>query len=207
MKRDVVGAAMWVSFKALVAGGKPPKEVYVVPYRPQETMYVVPSDDIVIVVYSIAFENKVEQAIAKTFLQEIVISRKQSRDLMTAPSVTYTHEPPHELKTIKELAGKLAEDSKQKDFIGYVSLAVSKRNVEGGRLEKAVTLAEGYRSFLHYHVQVRARSRVQPVRTPAPDCTRALTTLRSRFPTAPAGDEIAGAYAHPAALIELAAGA
>ena len=35
------------------------------------------------VVYAIAFENHVEQAIARVFLQEIVISRRQSRDLMT----------------------------------------------------------------------------------------------------------------------------
>ena len=57
-------------------------------------MYVIPSNDIVVVVYAIAFDNAVEQAIAKVFLQEIVISRRQSRDLMTAPSVTYSQEPP-----------------------------------------------------------------------------------------------------------------
>lgn len=34
-----------------------------------------------------------------------------------------------------------------------MSLAVSKRIVESGRLEKAVTLVEGYRAFLLYHVQ------------------------------------------------------
>ena len=136
MKRDVVGAALWVSFKALLAGGKPPRTYYEVPYRPTETMYVVPSDDMVVVVYAIAFENHVEQAIAKVFLQEIVISRRQSRDLMTAPSVTYSHDPPHELKTIKEL--KL-EHFRDRDFIGYVSVAVSKRNVEAGRLEKQLS--------------------------------------------------------------------
>ena len=62
--------------------------------------------------------------------------------------VTFSHEPPHELKQISGLS--LAPPS---DFIGYLSLAVSKRIVEAGRLEKCVTLAEGYRSFLMYHVQ------------------------------------------------------
>ena len=34
-----------------------------------------------------------------------------------------------------------------------VCAAVPKRNVEGGKLEKVVTLVEGYRSFLMYHVK------------------------------------------------------
>jgi len=151
MKRDVVGAPLWVSFKALLGGVKPPRSHYVVPYRPAEHMYVVPSDDLVVICYSVLFDNHVEQAIAKVFLQEIVISRKQSRDLMAAPSVTYSQEPPHELKQIKQVELKAHQDPR---FIGYVSLAISKRIVEGpGKLEKCVTLAEGYRAFLMYHVQ------------------------------------------------------
>ena len=148
MKRDVVGAPMWVCFKALLAGTKPPRASYVIPYRPRESMYVIPSDDLVVVCYAVHFENHVEQAIAKVFMQEIVISRKQNKDLMTAPSVTFSHEPPHELKQVPGL--DLAQPA---DFIGYVSLAISKRIVEGGRLEKCVTLVEGYRAFLMYHVQ------------------------------------------------------
>ena len=151
LKRDVVGAPLWVSFRALLSGTKPPRSYYVVPYRPNETLYVVPSDDLVVVVYAIAFDNHVEQALARVFLQEIVISRRQSRDLMTAPSVTYSMEPPHELKAISGL--ELRPRADEPGFIGYVSLAVSKRIVESGRLEKVVTLTEGYRSFLMYHVQ------------------------------------------------------
>ena len=140
---------MWpAGFKALLAGTKPPRSSYVIPYRPKESMYVVPSDDLVVIVYAVNFENHVEQAIARVFLQEIVISRRQSRDLMTAPSVTYSHEPPHELKQIPGLQLQQPDN-----FIGYVSLAVSKRIVESGRLEKCVTLVEGYRAFLMYHVQ------------------------------------------------------
>lgn len=151
IKRDIIGAPLWVSFKALLAGGKPPRSHYVIPFRPKECIYVVPSDDLVVVVYQISFDNHVEQAIAKVFLQDIVISRRQSRDLMTAPSVTYSMEPPHELKGISPPAGQ--KPSTDANFIGYVSLAISKRIVESGRLDKVVTLTEGYRSFLMYHVQ------------------------------------------------------
>jgi len=148
MKRDVVGAPLWVSFKSLLGGSKPPRTHYVIPYRPHEVMYVVPSDDVVIVCYTVAFENHVEQAIAKVFLQNIDTARKQNRELMAAPSVTFTPDAPHELKSIAGL-----QLSTSANHIGYVSLAVSKRNIESNRLEKCVTLCEGYRSFLMYHVQ------------------------------------------------------
>lgn len=68
---------------------------------------------------------------------------------MTAPSVTYSADPPHELKSIQGLNLQQNSDN----FIGYVSLAISKRIVESGRLEKVVSLTEGYRTFLMYHVQ------------------------------------------------------
>jgi actin related protein 2/3 complex subunit 2 len=148
MKRDVMGAPLWVSFKALLAGTKPPKTHYVVPYKPDEPMYVVPSDDLVVVVYAIAFGDHVEQAVAKVFMHEIAVARRQNRELSTAPSVTFSTDPPHELKSIPGLGL-----STGKDFIGYVSLAISKRIVEGGRIEKAVTLCESYRAFLLFHVQ------------------------------------------------------
>ena len=64
--------------------------------------------------------------------------------------MTYSTDPPHELKAIPGLNLKPQNDA---NFIGYVSLAISKRIVESGRLEKVVTLTEGYRSFLMYHVQ------------------------------------------------------
>merc|ERR1711920_45043 len=152
IKRDVTAAPLWICFRALLDGSRVPRPHYVVHYRHDESMWVIPSpsaaSEPVVVVFALSFENQVEQAIAKAFLQEIEISRKQSRDLATAPNVTYTQEPPHELKTLRGV-----ELSTGKDFIGFVSLAVSKRIVEGGRLEKAVTLVEGYRAYLVYHVK------------------------------------------------------
>ena len=69
MKRDVMGAPLWVCFKALLEGSTPPRPHYAIHYRPEETMYIVPQRELVVVVFSIAFENQVEQAIAKVFLQ------------------------------------------------------------------------------------------------------------------------------------------
>ena len=63
----------------------------------------------VVVVFTIAFENAVEQAIAKVFLQEIEVTRRAARELATAPSVNFTTEPPHELKTITSLTPKTGQ--------------------------------------------------------------------------------------------------
>lgn len=148
IKRDVMGAPLWLCFKALLGGVRPPRPHYVIHFRPEETMWVVPQNDLVVVVFSIAFENQVEAAIARVFLQEIEISRRQSRDLATAPNVTYTQEAPQELKQLKDV-----DKSTGKNFIGFVSLAINKRIVDGDRLEKAVTLVEGYRAYLVYHIK------------------------------------------------------
>jgi len=149
MKRDVVGAPFYVCLSALRDGSRAPRAHYVLNYRPNECMYVVPSNDLVVVVYSICFDDPIERAIAKVFLQEIEISRKQSRDLATAPSVTYTQDPPHELKMLRLDVKAPTSES----FIGFVSLAISKRNVEGDKLNKVMSLVEGYRTYLMYHVQ------------------------------------------------------
>eukprot|EP00908_Phaeocystis_cordata_P027320 Transcript_9875.p2 GENE.Transcript_9875~~Transcript_9875.p2 ORF type:complete len:309 (-),score=149.69 Transcript_9875:156-1082(-) len=175
MKRDVLGAPLWVSFGALMTGARPPRQFYVVNYRPQEAMYVIPGDDMVVVVYSIAFENQVEQAIAKVFLQEIEVTRRNNRDLAVGPSVNFTTEPPHELKMIKGITPKIPQN-----FIGFVSLAVSKRNIEGpGKLEKAVGLAEAYRSYMVFHVKATKSQMHTRIRT---RCANWLQVLNRAMP-------------------------
>ena len=185
MARDVLGAPLWECLRCLEKEMPPPKPSYTIPYRGNENMYIVPSSDLCVVVYSFAFENAVEQprarpparprrarrrpaaspprrppppphsplrrpppsqAIAKVFCQEIEITRRQSRDLATAPSVAFTVDPPRELQG-------MSLPKAPANFIGYVSLAISKRNVEGGRLEKVVGLAQSYRAFLVLHIK------------------------------------------------------
>ena len=72
---------------------------------------------------------QVEQAIARAFLQEIEISRRQSRDLAVAPSVTYTTDPPRELKMLKGVTIKSKGDCAH--FIGFVSLGALVREIKG----------------------------------------------------------------------------
>ena len=79
MKRDVLGAPLWVCFKALLEGSLPPRQHYVVHYRPEETMFIIPANDLVVVVFSMCFDNPVEQAIVRTFLQARPLTRAPLR--------------------------------------------------------------------------------------------------------------------------------
>ena len=47
MKRDVLGAPLWICFGALSQGLQPPRTHYAVNYRPEEAMYVIPQGDLV----------------------------------------------------------------------------------------------------------------------------------------------------------------
>jgi len=175
MKRDVLGAPLWVCFGALSQGLQPPRTHYEVNYRPEEAMYVIPQGDLVVVVFSIAFENAVEQAIAKVFLQEIEVTRRATKELAVGPSVNFTTEPPHELKSIKSITPKTPQH-----FIGFVSLALSKRNVEGpGKLEKAVGLTEAYRAYLVFHVKATKSQMHTRIRT---RCANWLQVLNRAMP-------------------------
>jgi len=164
MKRDVVGAPLWLSFRALLADAKPPKPHYTVHYAESQCMYVVPQPDVVVIVFALCFSNATEAAIAKIFLQEAEMSRRQSKELAAAPSIVYTQEPPLELR---QLGTSRPEPSAIDGFIGHVTIAVSKRVVEAGGVEKVVGLVQGYPCYLLYHVKatksqlhtrIRARS-------------------------------------------------
>jgi len=88
--------------------------------------------DVVVVVLSLCFSNATEAALAKSFLQEMEISRRQAKELATAPGVSYSLAPPLELQHLAPPTG-----AAEPGFVGFVSLAINKRVVDGGRLEKA----------------------------------------------------------------------
>ena len=56
-------------FLALKTGQSNTLNPIQIPFRRSETMYVVPQADRIVVVYSICFQDKTDQAIAKVFLQ------------------------------------------------------------------------------------------------------------------------------------------
>lgn len=43
-----------------------------IPFRRNETMYVLPQTDRIVIVYSVCFDDKTDQAIARIFLQVLI---------------------------------------------------------------------------------------------------------------------------------------
>ena len=207
LKRRLMGGPFDQCFAALTAGhaaSLPPIQVH---YRPNETVFIVPQVDRIVVVFSIDFPDRTDQAVARVFLQvrrrrplavdcSLVLSFFLSRSstcsltpttllvfplapLLVATTrylqefadvqrrvsgstpVQFTRDEPLELKGVPGL-------TRSKNFVGYISFALFATHVEGdAKRSKAVTLIQGFRNYLHYHIKasksylhMRMRSRV-----------------------------------------------
>merc|ERR1712166_1025356 len=113
---------------------------------------------------------------------------------------SFSIEPPHELKSIKSITPKTPQH-----FIGFVSLALSKRNVEGpGKLEKAVGLTEAYRAYLVFHVKATKSQMHTRIRT---RCANWLQVLNRAVPEKLTTEkktishQVTDAHAHPHPLL------
>jgi len=75
-------------------------------------------------------------------MQEFVDARRR---LGAAPPVTFSVNPPLELKEYKitEPTGNL----------GFITFAVLKSHLEGGRKEKVIAVLPAFRNYLQYHIK------------------------------------------------------
>lgn len=157
LKRHLLGGPLVQAFDTLVSGATP-GPVTSFQFRTSEILYICPSaaKDKVTVIFLIDFNEGIDKAISKVFLQEFV---EGQRAIRTAPPVSYTKEPPLELSSLK-----LAPTPTKS---GYIAFSLEKRHVEGAKKDQAVTLLTGFRSYLLYHIkctktylQMRMRKRV-----------------------------------------------
>lgn len=145
-------------FAALAGGTGSSLGAVQIPYRRNETMYVLPQADRIVIVYSICFEDKTDQAIARVFLQEFVDTR---RSVNNAPPVAFSKDPPLELRGAPGLRSSA-------DLVGYLSLAIFPSHVDTPEKRvKAATLVQSLRNYLNYHIKasktylhIRMRKRV-----------------------------------------------
>lgn len=143
LKRNLFGAPFTQCFSALskgVSGKLPPIQIR---FRQHETVYIVPQADRVIIVFSVDFQDKADQTLARVFLQEFVEAR---RHVNNAPPVSFSKDPPHELRGLSGL-------SNSPYLVGYVSFAVFPSHVEGQKQNNAVNMIIGFRNYLHYHIK------------------------------------------------------
>jgi len=112
-------------------------------YRDQESIFIKPEGDRVIVVFSILFKDPDDQVLGKVFLQEFLEAK---RSVNSVPSVTFTQkEPPMELKGVKGVKA----DAK----MGFVSFVLFKAHIEGKNREKTINNIQTFRNYLMYHIK------------------------------------------------------
>lgn len=141
IKANVTGGVFDHFFQALLDGKKPDKFKF--DLRGDTTVYFLPRDDRVIIIFSVDFTEHVDKVIAKVFLQEFVDARKK---IGRAPPCSWGANPPNELAEfdITENEGNL----------GYISFAILKSHVTGdGKKEQVNMVLQTFRTFLQYHIK------------------------------------------------------
>ena len=141
IKQNVLGGVFAHYFDPLLSG-KPLTAAFHFALRADTELYFVPRADRVTLVFSLNFIDKADTAIAKIFLQEFVDARRR---LGAAPPCTFSANPPLELKEfgVTEPVGNL----------GFVTFAVMKSHLEGGRKDKVIQVLSVFRNYLQYHIK------------------------------------------------------
>ena len=143
MKSIVVGGAFRHQF-APVQEGKTPNEPFKFSIRSDTSVYFVPSDDRVIVIFGLDFVEKVDKVIARIFMQEFVDSRMKA-GMGSTPPCTFGVDPPRELQKfgINEPTGNL----------GFISFAILKSHLTGAKMEKIIPIFQTFRNYVQYHIK------------------------------------------------------
>jgi len=112
-------------------------------YRDDESVFIKPEGDRVIVIFSISFRDTDDQVIARVFLQEMEQVRKT---ISNVPSVSYSQkEPPLELKGVKGIKADANH--------GFVSFVLFKSHIQASTREKTISNIQTFRNYLHYHIK------------------------------------------------------
>jgi len=145
LKSTLVGGVFDAYFTALLAN-TPLTSTFTFSLRSDTQLYFIPKADRVTVIFSLSFQEETDRAIARIFMQEFV---EVKRRLGAAPPCTFSNNSPLELKEF----GTVASGSGSAGFIGFISFAVLKNHLEGGKKEKVVAVLQSFRSYLQYHIK------------------------------------------------------
>lgn len=141
LKRHLFAGPFKRVFEA-VETGKPCNPIHI-QYRDEESVFIKPEGDRVIVVFSVHFRDADDQIIARVFLQELAGCYKT---ISGAPAVSFSQkEPPAELKGVK---GIITDKNH-----GFVSFVLFKSHVSGPNRDKTINNIQTFRNYLHYHIK------------------------------------------------------
>ena len=146
LKSTLVGGVFDAYFSALLSASPLPSS-FNFSLRSDTQLYFIPKADRVTVVFSLAFQEETDRVIARVFMQEFV---EVKRRLGAAPPCTFSNNAPLELKEFGSAAGMGGNSA---GFIGYISFAVLKNHLEGGKKDKVVAVLQSFRSYLQYHIK------------------------------------------------------
>ncbi|KAG5513534.1 hypothetical protein PMAC_000966 [Pneumocystis sp. 'macacae'] len=120
-------------------------EVMEIPYREEETIFIIPSSDRVTIIFSMIFREETDRIIGKVFLQEFVDARRRPA-IQNAPQVLYSYrDPPLEIQAIKSL--------NRSENIGYVTFVFFPQHYTLEKRENCITGIQLFRHTLHYHIK------------------------------------------------------
>jgi len=157
LKRHALAAPFYKVF-ADIEAKKPASPLIEIKYRDDETLYLKPEADRLIVIFTVQFKDNDDIVFAKVFLQEYQDARKT---MSNAPSVLFSQkEPPLELKGVRNLQVREGQ--------GFVSFVLFAPHITGTKKEKTIDNIQTFRNYLHYHIKcskaymhTRMRNRVK----------------------------------------------
>lgn len=172
-------------------------------HKPNESYFVSPQAEKVTVVYPMRFSDPNDAILANAFLQEFIEARRMV-GLSIAPSCSYSHDAPLELKG----APRKALDANA----GFVSFVIFQRHVEGSRLEKTAWCIQTFHAYVAYHIKCskafmhtrmrrRVDSLIQVLNRAKPEGEKEKKTAQGRTFKRPSGPGLAADVAAESLLL------
>jgi actin related protein 2/3 complex subunit 2 len=143
LKPNVIGAVFGYFFERL-ANGDAPEKPFQFALRGDTTAYIFPAKDRVVIIYTMHYDDKAENCIAKVFMQEFVDTKKK---IGKAPPVSFSTVPPREMQEQLDIKDSTCN-------LGYLSFAVLKPHVTNEKKRAAVnSLLLDFRTYMQYHIK------------------------------------------------------
>lgn len=115
----------------------------VIPFRPEETMFIRAKSENVVVIFSTIFKDPDDQILAKIFLAEFADAKTNQKSGHHAPPVMFSQDPPLEIKNNKHcLTG---------EHVYYLTFVLHSTHIK--KADNTIDLIHNFRTYLHYHIK------------------------------------------------------